>query len=315
MKLRYHKNNWTVLVEDLDLARVTEQEVNTLGYYVAHNTCVVIPNQQHLSVQDELRVMSMFGNVEDNSALIQYEQYRSCMVSGGNNKIARVTGELDEHGLPGLFGHVSELDWHCNQPAVPARKPIVWLLAIKGTRGSRTSWINNILSYRDLPDEIKVRIHDLEMVCGWKKDNYSEFDFRIDQKQIPEDFNEHYTPKLVYTNNVGKTGLFFPFLQFRNFVGMTETQSRDLVITLKEHVLQDKYMYHHDWKDGDVVLSEQWLGIHKRWKFDGMNTRILHRITADFANIDFDDMALMAELVDALDLGSSAARCESSSLS
>lgn len=192
---------------------------------------------------------------------------------------------MDEHGRPGLFGHVSDLDWHCNKPGEPRRKPLVWLLGVTGTAGSRTSWTNNILAWQDLDSDTQQQIRDLKMVCGWRRGNYSEFDFSGGSGR-EEDFNEYYTPNLVYTNNGGQTGLFFPFLQFRNFVGLTEEQSISIVNKLADHVLQEKYIYHHDWQDGDVVIAEQWLGIHKRWAFDGMPTRILHRSTFDFANCD-----------------------------
>jgi alpha-ketoglutarate-dependent taurine dioxygenase len=96
----------------------------------------------------------------------------------------------------------------------------------------------------------------------------------------------------VHTNIGGKTGLFCPFLQFRNFVGLTESMSKRIIEDLRDHVLQEKYIYHHDWQDGDVVIAEQWLGIHKRWKFDGMPNRVLHRITFDFAHSDLSGIAL-----------------------
>ena len=44
---------------------------------------------------------------------------------------------------------------------------------------------------------------------------------------------------------------------------------------LKNHILQDKYRYDHYWKDGDLVVSEQWLTIHKRHAFDKMNERLM----------------------------------------
>ena len=53
---------------------------------------------------------------------------------------------------------------------------------------------------------------------------------------------------------------------------------KDLFEYLKNHILQDKYRYDHHWKDGDVVISEQWLTIHKRWPFENMKERVLHRI-------------------------------------
>ena len=128
------------------------------------------------------------------------------------------------------------------------------------------------------------------MVCGWRKDSYSEMDFGVAKGGVTEDFNEHFNPGLVHRNLAGKTGLFFPFLQFRNFVGMSEEQSREVIKPLIDHVIQEKYMYHHNWQDGDVVISEQWLGIHKRWRFENMATRVLHRGMFDFANCDLTSL-------------------------
>jgi alpha-ketoglutarate-dependent taurine dioxygenase len=283
MKINLHSNGWTGLIEDLDFAKITQDEVNQLAQFLATNTLVVARGQGHLTVKDEVRAVDMFGNVEDFTPMMHLAPYNHCVIPGSDNKVVRVTGELDEHGRPGLFGHVSDLDWHCNQPALSTRRPLVWLLGIKGTVGSRTSWNNNILAYDDLDSATKEAIKDLQMVCGYKRGNYTEMSFGKE-----EDFNEYYTPRLVHTNIGRRTGLFFPFLQFRNFVGMTEQASLELAKPLIDHILQEKYIYHHDWQDGDVVIAEQWLGIHKRWAFDGMSNRVLHRSTFDFPNINFN---------------------------
>lgn len=282
MNLQLHENGWTGVLTDFDFATATQADINEIGRLLATNTLVVARGQNHLTVEDEVRIAHMFGNVENMNSVADQEPWRHLIVPGSNNEALRVTGELDEHGNPGLFGHVSDLDWHCNKPAVPTRMPLVWLLGIKGTAGSKTSWNNNIMSYNDLDAEFLNEIKDLKMVCGWKKGSYSDFSFSDKE----EDYNEHYTPNLVHTNEGRQTGLFFPFLQFRNFVGMSIEDSRVLAEQLRDHILQEKYIYHHDWQDGDVVIAEQWLGIHKRWKFDGMPGRVLHRVTHDFANID-----------------------------
>lgn len=287
MKIRLHENGWTGLIEDLDFAKITQEEVNEIGNFLATNTLVVARGQNHLTLQDEVRVADMFGNAEDFTPVIHLPPYNHCVIEGSNNKIVRVTGELDEHGKPGLFGHVSDLDWHVNQPGDPTRRPLVWLLGVKGTVGSKTSWTNNILAYEDLPSAVKESIKDLKLVCGWKLGSYSEFNFG-EVAGVKENYNEHYTPALVHTNIGRRTGLFFPFLQFRNFVGISQEESLELAKPLIQHILQDKYVYHHDWQDGDVVIAEQWLGIHKRWAFDGMPNRILHRSTFDFTNINLN---------------------------
>ena len=289
MNYHLHENGWTVILDDFDFSKATREDIDQIACLLATNTCVVAKNQM-LTVEDELRISEMFGNVEDLSEIAHLEPYCNFLIPEGKNRIERVTGELDEHGKPGLFGHVSDLDWHCNMPGDPKRKPLVWLYGVKGTKGSRTSWTNNIAAYEGLPSGIKEAAKKLQMVCGWKRYNYSEFDFGPAKEGRQEDFNEHYTPNLVHTNIAGKTGLFFPFLQFRNFVGYGEEVSKQLIEELRDHVLQEQYIYHHEWDDGDVVISEQWLGIHKRWAFDGMPNRVLHRATFDFANCNLSNI-------------------------
>jgi len=289
MKIKLHENGWTVLVEELDFAKITQDEVNQLACLLATNTLVVAKDQGHMTIEDELRVGRMFGDVE--SHLSDAPMWDHMLISDTDRAVLRVTGELDEHGEPGIFGHVSDLDWHCNKPATPHRKPLVWLRGIRGTVGSRTSWNNNIWSYDELDQETKDQIKDLQMVCGFKQGNYTEINFGKE-----EDFNEYYTPNIVHTNEGKKTGLFFPFLQFRNFVGMTIEESQPLRDKLRDHILQEKYIYHHDWQDGDVVIAEQWLGIHKRWAFEGMPKRVLHRITFDYANCDLSGIETTKEV-------------------
>lgn len=289
MKHKIHDNGWTVILDDFDFLTASDSDINQIACWLATNTLVVVKDQAHLTAQDEAMICSRFGELEDLTPLKDIAPFRNVIIPDTNYRVVRVTGELDEHGEPGLFGHVDDLDWHCNQPAQPDRKPLVWLRGIKATAGSRTSWTNNILAYNDLDEQTIDKIKDLKMVCGWKKGTYSEFDFGK-AAGITENFNEYYTPNLVHTNIGKQTGLFFPFLQFRNFVGMTQDQSREIVEQLRDHVLQEKYIYHHAWQDGDVVIAEQWLGIHKRWRFENMTNRVLHRITFDFANANLTDI-------------------------
>jgi alpha-ketoglutarate-dependent taurine dioxygenase len=285
MKIKLHENNWTILVEDLQLQNATKQEMNTIAKYLASNTVVVIKNQK-LTLEDETRACSLIGNIEDYTQVnTTGNRFSEIVIPESDNKVIRVTGEKDEHGRPGVFGHVSELDWHANQTANEWRHPIIWLYGVKGTRGSRTSWINNIMSYNELSDQDKIYYNDKKLINGFKKGAYSEEDFGKD-----EDVNYHFTPNLVHTNIAGQTGLFFPFLQIHQIDGMTEEESREFIIKLRDHVLQEKYMYHHEWEDGDVVISEQWLGIHKRWEFQDIDSRLLHRIALDFSNADFNDI-------------------------
>jgi len=166
----------------------------------------------------------------------------------------------------GLFGHKEVLDWHANLPSDPNRCSLILIYANKNSEGSITSWIDNRQSYDDLPKDIKERCKDIKFTCGFKRGNYT------DDKFFNEHHNKDLIHNLVYTNEEGIKGLFFPFLQ------IMEGIPTDLFDYLKQHILQDKYRYDHHWKDGDVVISEQWLTIHKRHAFENMNERLMYRI-------------------------------------
>lgn len=275
-----HENGWTVILDNVDLKTVTQDDVNHMSRLLATNTCLVVRGQS-LSVEDEMRVISMFKDPE-----VYHEEtddnYPHYWVPGTDGRITRVTGELNEHGVEGIAGFVDEMTWHCNHPYKEDRSPLVWLYGVRGTAGSRTSWNNNILSYNDLDPAMRERLSTLKMVTKRGMENADAVDKGNGGTAV-----EGYTPSVIHTNNAGKTGLFFPFLQISHFVGMTKEESKILIDELADYTIQEKYCYHHDWQDGDLVISEQWLGIHKRWRFEKIATRLLHRAVFDFPDQDY----------------------------
>jgi alpha-ketoglutarate-dependent taurine dioxygenase len=176
----------------------------------------------------------------------------------------------------GFAGNEDELSWHCNDSTRSERRSIVWLSGEKGTAGSRTTWNNNILTYNDLDQEWKSKIAPIQARMKHFRDNAD---------NVPGE--EYWTPHIVHTNIAGITGLFFPFLQIYGLNGIAENEIDHVVNFLTEHTTQEKYCYHHDWQDGDITLSEQWLGIHKRWAFPNMKERLLHRIVFNFPDQDY----------------------------
>jgi alpha-ketoglutarate-dependent taurine dioxygenase len=270
MKIELHENGWTIIIRD-DIRTLSEDEVREVIRLTVKNMVVVFP-QQTLTLDDEVRFCKIAGNVQQNNM----ERAKHIALS---DNVIRVTGKKNADGQEGLFGHKEDLDWHANQPSNPVRNPLIWLYAEQGTVGSRTSWINNIMSYRDLHPLLKEQIKDIEIYCGYKNGQYSTSEYFKDHVNLNNPI------KLVQTNEEGETGLFLPFLQIFGFKDCEETKFRTILEKLKAHVLQEKYMYHHNWQDGDIVISEQWLSIHKRWYFENMEERVLHRIAFDHAKI------------------------------
>lgn len=272
MNITYADNGWTVLVDE-DIRTLTDNQIKEIGKLSVSNMVVVFKNQD-LTTDDQEHFCKVIGECQYYPA--DAERAKHVRLT---DHILRVTGQHDKDGEPGLFGHKAALDWHANQPSNKQRAPLIWLYGAEGTKGSRTSWINNIASYEALSAEMKEKIKDIKVYCGYKRGMYSNSDFFM------EHVNKDNPIPLVHTNKEGKTGMFFPFLQIFGFEGYEQQEFEDIMQELTNHVLKEEFAYHHDWEDGDVVLSEQWLSIHKRWDFDGMDTRVLHRIAFDYSNL------------------------------
>lgn len=312
MKVKLDQNGWTVHVTDLDLNHATKDDVDILGCLLSHYTLVVLPNQV-MPIKQEEDVCRMFGTTQD-------ELYGEAFVNkdpDGNHPLYhpegtitfRVTGEKNKNGAIGLFGNDEELAWHSNKIEEKNRRSIVWIHGIRGTVGSETQFTNNVLAYNDLPMDVKERIQDLEIVYSESANaardayfrsrfNESKYDgatFGLPKEQSNDTpdtvIPEVYTPRLVHTNESGQIGLSIFPAKVGHFKGMGVEESKELVKYLNDHIMGNmKYRYCHKWKDGDLILSEQWLGLHRRMAFEGMSKRMVHRIETNFDKIDFSKM-------------------------
>ena len=282
MKIRLHENGWTVFVDDLDIRDITQEQVNIITKYIFTNMVVVF-KKQSLTPEDEVRICEMFGHIENfkNSAL-----RKNFLLEHGDGNIIRVSGAKDKDGEPGLFAHVTELEWHCNRVSDPNRKPFIWLYADSGSKGSVTSWLNNIMTYNDLPDQKKEEFKNIKLNVG---DVLQYTEYLFEDEFSPPSIKQH-RPNLVQTNPMGVTGLFFSFNQIHFIEGMKHEDGRAFIEELRQFVEQPKYIYDHHWDDGDLVISEQLLSIHKRWEFPEIDKRVVHRIAFDYSNINLKDL-------------------------
>lgn len=271
MKSSIHNNGWTLTIEE-DIKSLSVEQLHEVAK-LCNSHYVVIFREQKLSVEDQMRVASSIGTIKLDHGRDDAERNRILIQPG----VIRVTGELNDKGEKGLFGHDEELDWHTHHANAKKRFPFVWLYAVKGSKGSRTSWINQEMAFNDLPVTMQQELEGIKYASGYKVGSFS------DMAVAKEKVNYDNPIDLVHTNKEGKKGLYFPFQQVYDIVeGATKEQWEELHIFLKSHCTKEKYIYHHDWQDNDLVISEQWLSIHKRWQFDDMKNRLLHRIAFDY---------------------------------
>ena len=258
-----------LIIEGIDLNTVTAQEIKDLVNLCAKHTAVTIRNQ-NLSVEREAEIVKMFPN--------PYVLFKP-------NTPGFDRSALDKEGYIGLVtensiaGHKEEMLWHNESPHARPGSGVAWLYAEQGVEGSTTVWNNTIEAYKDLDSDTKDRIKDLKVITFGNvnhsvKRTQENFKNRTIYDDVPF--------PLVHTNQIGETGLFLSLHQFERFEGMTREQSLEIAEPLFNFTTQDKYCHILEWKTGDVSLSDQWMGVHKRLHFDSMNTRRVHRATFDY---------------------------------
>jgi alpha-ketoglutarate-dependent taurine dioxygenase len=300
MEVKLNENGWTIEIHDIKMEEATVEQIHEISKLVETEGVVVIRGQK-LTPEDEVRILQTMGKVEDYSNYFGEvstdpntvpnprtyrpgDENRVLSSSPAGRKIFRVGGDSKE-GVEGIFGHKSTLDWHCNRPWDRTRQPIIWLYGESGTLGSRTSWLNGKGVWNDLDEDFKQFLRPLRVINGHMANSYTEHSSGYQQAPgTNASVFYHNRIPVVHTNRRGVVSLDFPFLQVHHFENFAIKESEELKERLTNIMLNEKYMYHHDWQDGDIVISDQYMGLHKRWEFEGMRTRRLHRIAGNYDN-------------------------------
>jgi hypothetical protein len=192
--------------------------------------------------------------------------------------VQRVTGEKKNGEFTGIFP-LGKLDWHCNLNG-PDRADGVSLQGIKGVDGTQTSWLNTTIALKEMPQDLRDRIQGKYAKFYYNPTKWAD----VPSKQLAGMLKnrQHYSMWLEQTNVAGIEGLYLYTNNDCEIQGGDDT----LFVDLQNFIFQEKYMYHHDWSVGDIVLSDQLLTLHRRrQEVDSIfENRVLNRLTFRITN-------------------------------
>ena len=268
---------------DVDLSKATHDDVDQIANLIAKHTLVVFQNQT-LTLEQEIAINDKFkdvGSIVDHCT----DSFRKLSVPHSDGKILRVGGLPNKYGDHGIAEHADEMAWHHDfHWNLEHKVCLIMLRAITGVENSKTSWLNNIMSYNDLSQADKQFLGSLKAVM--KRYIYLNVDsFEEDNKGRKWATGEEYigyTCNVVRETPLGEKHLYFPFQQIHHFDGMSLEDSRDILERISKHITQEKYVYHHNWRNGDVIICDNRTGLHMRHECPGISTRLLHRAMFDY---------------------------------
>ncbi|SFF82923.1 3-(4-hydroxyphenyl)acrylonitrile synthase [Novosphingobium sp. CF614] len=183
-------------------------------------------------------------------------------------------GMLKVVHIPGSFF------WHVDG-TYTRMPPFATVLAprVVAPKGGETEFANMYAAFDDLPADEQKYLSTLEVVHTMKAaHNYAVPEPTIERFQSWQGHRS--TRPLVWHHKSGRRSLVIGATA-SHIVGMHFAESHDLLQRLTIHATQDKYVYRHSWKMGDVVIWDNTGTMHRVRPFDPESGRRLHRFAVE----------------------------------
>lgn len=260
-----------VEVTDLDLSRpLSASREDALRHLLdAHQ--VLLFRDQHISVEDQIRAMRLFGKVSDETHDGSFHTFVSNVLPNG------------------LFGDL-ELTYHSDFAFGEYQPPVISLYGVDvGSAAGPTFFANCIRACRQLPAALRARLEGRTVVqvarfaggnSAASSDNRSRM---LGLKDLPPDSNFRMSkhPVLKPHPRTGEPLLFTSVKHTSHIEGIEREESDRLVKELLGRLYAADNTCTHRWKNGDLIIWDNVSTQHARPALPAGNTeqrRTLRRV-------------------------------------
>ena len=152
--------------------------------------------------------------------------------------------------------------------------------------GGETQFCNMVSAYDDLDEATKSRLDGLELAH-----KYGRGKRRADELAVSPLINDEqdqrvppvYHPLVLPHPITARKALYAVGHGAYGIKNMSETEAEDLIAELKDHVLQEKYIYRHKYNVGDIAVWDTFQTMHSAVPIDvatnEADARLLWRIS------------------------------------
>ena len=277
-------------ITGLDInAGVTPEQFRPLR--AAFEACsVVIIRSKPLTDEAQIAFSELFGKCE--KTLKGNPAAGSVFARQSNIDIH--TGETIPADDRRMLYQKANLQWHADS----AFKPRASLCSILSAReipgtGGDTEIASTRLGYEALSDGQKAEIKDLyaEYSIVWSR---SLIGYQFTDEERADMYRVRH--KLVRANPANGTKSMLIGAHAMNIAGWEQEKGLVLLSDLSDHCTQPRFVYRHQWRDGDVMIWDNRACVHRATPYDtGAERRLMQRTTiADPAAEALDPDAVAA---------------------
>jgi taurine dioxygenase len=256
-------------VTGIDLRGPIDAEARQrLNAAVVENVALVIRDQD-FTPEQYLAAVALFGEPMDQH-FTQYALPNCPLVHEVSNQHKDKSGKRVKHGA----------GWHTDHTNHVRPPKYTSLYAVHlPSSGGGTEVVNMRAGYEVLPVATRQKIQDMKTVNvfqGSASARYSGQSADAQAERKPEPVLQ----PLVRTNpDNGTRALYFHPVKAENIVGMGAAESQALLAELLGQAVKPEFIYHHQWRKGDMLIWDNRAAMHRAsFDYDPNEYRLLYRV-------------------------------------
>lgn len=238
-----------------------------------HEHLIILFRDQTLSEDEQIRFARRFGELQQRPRPAAARQEAGLIK---HPETIMLVSNIRENGK--LIGSLpdGEMHFHSDQCYVerPAKGTFLYAIEIP-SEGGDTLFLNMYSAYETLPDPLKARLDGRKALNAYLYDSTTR---EANGTKVDLSVNPHYVQPVIRTHDdTRRKALYVNRLMTLSIEGMDEQESTTLLNQLFDHIEQDRFIYAHKWRVGDLILWDNRCTLHARTDFSDRERRMLRR--------------------------------------
>ena len=260
---------------DVQIKEMSKEQLIDISKSI-HKQGVSVFYNQEMNESEYIKTMKKFGECEAPDLFMNPKEYP---------EIFLVTGKKVDGKKIGMFGD-TELGWHstCNSRHL-IDKILIALYCVKEDINTTLSVCNTQQPFYDMSKDEQEYYRSITIRLKFKNNTIYDLEEGDPELEFMSK-NKGSIRKLVGVHpHTGLEYFYFPYhFICKAWEGKKKIDHEKLIEGLMPKIFKSQYQYHHIFKEGDLLLMDQFTSLHRRTPVMD-NNRLLWRIAADFNNV------------------------------
>ncbi len=260
-------------IKGVDVTKVNDAAFSEIQQAL-YNHLVILFRDQDIDDPKFLKFARYFGEIDlprktriDNDPWIP-EHPEIIVVSNLKDSAGREMGALG----------ASEAFWHSDMTYLDDVPLYSLLYALEvPDEGGDTGFSNQYMAFNTLSDDLIERSKGHELVHDHVHNSTGEITLNWDEQDNPMETPGAHHPIAVSHHATDHKHLMLGRRPHAWITGLELDESEALLDDLWEHATQEKFVWRHAWKPGDLIIWDNWSTMHHRNPFDDSQRRVMHR--------------------------------------